>query len=90
MKLIKSSICYKKYLKSFKEMKFEFEFVDQKKIFDVYIDEKIVYSFSDDFDCDDLNIDNVKKKIEKFLKNNKLKNNIGKIGGLGNINLEEY
>ena len=90
MKLIKSSTCYKKYFKSFKEMKFEFEFVDQKNFFDVYIDEKIVYSFSDDFDCDDLNIDNVKKKIEKFFKNNKLKNNIGKIGGLGNINLEEY
>ena len=48
------------------------------------------HSFSDDFDCDDLNIDNVKKKIEKFFKNNKLKNNIGKVGGLGNISLEEY
>ncbi len=90
MKLIKSSARYKKYLKSFKEMEFEFEFIDQKEIFDVYIDEKIVYSFSDDFDCDDLNINNVKRKIEKFIKNSKLKNNLGKIGGLGNINLEEY
>ena len=90
MKLIKSSTCYKKYLKSFKEMEFEFEFVDQKNFFDVYIDKKIVYSFSDDFDCDDLNISNVEKKIEKFFKNSKLKNNSVKIGGLGNINLEEY
>ena len=90
MKLIKSSTCYKKYLKSFKEMEFEIEFVDQKKIFDVYIDEKIVYSFSDDFDCDVLNIKSVEKKIKKFFKNTKLKNNSGKIGGLGNINLEEY
>lgn len=90
MKLIKSSACYKKYLKSFKEMEFEIEFVDQKKIFDVYIDEKIVYSFSDDFDCDDLNISNIKIKIEKFSKNSMLKNNSGKIGGLGNISLEEY
>ena len=90
MKLIKSSACYKKYLKSFKEMEFEIEFVDQKKIFDVYIDEKIVYSFSDDFDCHVLNIKGVEKKIKKFFKNTKLKNNSGKIGGLGNINLEEY
>ena len=90
MKLIKCSISYERYLESFKEMDFDLKFVDQDEIFDVYIDEKIVYSFSDDFDCHVLNIKGVEKKIKKFFKNTKLKNNSGKIGGLGNINLEEY
>ena len=61
-----------------------------KDIFEIYIDNQIAYSIKDDFDISEINFNYIVKKIDKFYKNKKLRNNSNKVGGLGNINLEEY
>ena len=44
----------------------------------------------DDFSFSEINFNYIIKKIDKFYKNKKLRNNSSQVGGLGNINLEEY
>ena len=61
-----------------------------KDIFEIYIDNQIAYSIKDDFDFHEIDFNYIVKKIDKFYKNKKLRNNSNKVGGLGNINLDEY
>jgi len=62
----------------------------KKNIFEIYIDNQIAYSIEDDFSSSEINFNYIVKKINKFYKNKKLRNNPNQVGGLGNINLEEY
>ena len=61
-----------------------------KDIFEIYIDNQIAYSIEDDFSSSKIDFNYIVKKINKFYKNKKLRNNSNQVGGLGNINLEEY
>ena len=61
-----------------------------KDVLEIYIDNQIAYSIKDDFSFSEINFNYIVKKIDKFYKNKKLRNNSNKVGGLGNINLEEY
>jgi len=64
--------------------------VKKKDIFEIYIDNQIAYSIEDDFSSSKIDFNYIVKKINKFYKNKKLRNNSNQVGGLGNINLEEY
>lgn len=71
-------------------LKCDVEESDFKDVFEVYIESSIVYSINDDFDSDKIDLNIIKSKIEKFKKNKKIRNSSNRVGGLGNINLEEY
>ena len=90
IKIIYSTIYKNTALVLRKELSCSIEETDEKDIFDIYIDKNLAYSKNDDFNSDTVDLKIVKVKLDKYYKNQKLKNSSGKIGGLGNISFEEY
>ncbi len=90
MKIIYSEAFEDRAFELKKELKCIIEKIDKKDVFDIYVDKNLAYSKNDDFNSDTVELEVVRSKLDKFYKNQKLKNNSGKIGGLGNISFEEY
>ena len=66
------------------------EKTDKSDVFKIYIDDKLAFNLEDVFDGIDLNYKYLCSKIDKFQKNRLLKSNNNKVGGLGDINFDEF
>jgi len=66
------------------------EKTDDCNTFKIYIDNQLAFNLEDIFDDMNLNYIYLRNKIDKFQKNKLLKSNNNQVGGLGNIDFDEF
>ena len=66
------------------------EKTDDRNTFKIYIDNQLAFNLEDIFDDMNLNYIYLRNKIDKFQKNKLLKSNNNQVGGLGNIDFDEF
>ena len=66
------------------------EETEESDVFKIYIDDRLAFNLEDSFDDMSLNYKYLCSKIDKFQKNKLLKSNNNQVGGLGDINFDEF
>ncbi|MBI65185.1 MAG: hypothetical protein CMG64_02690 [Candidatus Marinimicrobia bacterium] len=67
-----------------------FEKTEEPDVFKIFIDDRLAFNLEDNFDDMGLDYKYLCSKIDKFQKNKLLKSSNNQVGGLGDINFDEF